>query len=655
MMVSRKTRRSVMFIVSGIALCTASMLHAQPNPFVEVPDWADFSGMPKPGNVSAVAVDDANGRVWIAARCGANDCSGNTTNAPIIGLDHSSGRVLATIGIGQFVWPHGIEVDSERNIWVTDGRAADGRGLQVIKYAPDGRELMRLGQAGIAGDGPDQFSGPTDVAIADDGSIFVTDGHEIESNHRVMKFSPEGEFLMSFGEFGSGPGQFNVPHALAIDSNGRLFVADRDNNRVQIFDANGQFIDQWTQFGRPSGIAIGADDTIYVSDNQSNDVRNAGFPRGIRIGDAETGDVRAFIPDPDFDPAGAQETMAHGIAVDAGGNVYGAEVWGQTVRRYQLGQPDSSRSAPDGDVIGVGNFAHIVEDLDASLAFYRDVLGLEVGVTTEFAANPAIQAMGNTPGAESRIATLEVPGLELGIELIEYRGIRREAQHPHFVDPGAANMSFLVRDLDTLFPAIRDFPGVTILTAGGAPVTIETPNGELHAVFLQDPDGFVVELLDTPDTPADVTGGHVVSGAAFEPAVADTEESIRFYNELLGFGFERGAAFNANPEMAATAGAPGARFRQSRATIPGTSVPIVLIEFNGSAREFHSGRTQDPGTTVLQLVVRDVAALTEKLAAAGVPIVSVDREPVEVVPGLDIAIVRDPNGMLLELVQRSAR
>jgi DNA-binding beta-propeller fold protein YncE len=302
--------------------------------YSEVNGWADFSSMSAPGNVSSVAVDDRNGRVWIAARCGANDCTGNTTHAPVIGLDIDTGRATTAFGTNQYVWPHGINVDQDGNVWVTDGRAADGIGVQVIKYSPDGRELMRLGHAGVAGDGPDQFSGPTDVAIASDGSIYVTDGHEADSNNRVMKFSADGEFIMSFGEYGSGPGQFAVPHAIAIDSRGRLFVADRDNGRVQIFTADGEFIDEWTQFGRPSGIEIGPDDTLYVSDNQSNDERNPGVARGIRIGDALTGAVHAFIPDPEFDPARAQETMAHGVAADAEGAVYGAEVWGQIVRKY---------------------------------------------------------------------------------------------------------------------------------------------------------------------------------------------------------------------------------------------------------------------------------------------------------------------------------
>jgi catechol 2,3-dioxygenase-like lactoylglutathione lyase family enzyme len=308
--------------------------------------------------------------------------------------------------------------------------------------------------------------------------------------------------------------------------------------------------------------------------------------------------------------------------------------------------------APAGDIVGVGNFAHIVEDLDVSLGFYRDVLGLEVGVTVGFAANPAIQAMGGTPGAQSRIATLDVPGLALGIELIEYKGIDRRAQHPHFVDPGAANIALRVRDLDALFPAIERFPGVNVLTDGGKPVTVQTPNGTLHIVFIQDPDGFVVELIGG-EAPAGAPEGNVFAGAAFEPTVADSAESVRFYHQLLGFDFELAGEFNTNAEMAATAGAPGAAFKQSRSTIPGTSVPMTLIEFKDVERKTLSGRTQDPGTTVLQLEVRDVAALTAKLAAAGVAIVSEGGRPVEVRPGLDIAIVRDPSNMLLELIQRT--
>jgi catechol 2,3-dioxygenase-like lactoylglutathione lyase family enzyme len=318
--------------------------------------------------------------------------------------------------------------------------------------------------------------------------------------------------------------------------------------------------------------------------------------------------------------------------------------------------------APAGAVVGVGNFAHIVSNLDASLGFYRDVLGLAVTNTIPFAPNDAVARFGHTEGGQSRVAVLKVPGLAMGIELIEYKDIARTPQRPRFVDPGAANMAFRVRDLDTLFAKVRKYPGVTVLTraAGSgqpveAPVTLTTPNGVLHAVFVQDPDGFVVEMIDTPNPPAGAPPGSVIAGSAFEATVRNSAQTVKFYNELLGFNLQIGAAFNDNRDMASTAGAPGASFRQSRAPIPGTTVPFTLIEFRNIARKELSGRTQDPGTTVLQLVVRDVTALTARLKAAGVPIVSTGGVPARVSPTLTIAIVKDPNNMLLELVERGGR
>jgi lactoylglutathione lyase len=314
-----------------------------------------------------------------------------------------------------------------------------------------------------------------------------------------------------------------------------------------------------------------------------------------------------------------------------------------------------AQPAPPGDVVGVGNFAHIVTDIERSLGFYRDVLGLSVAATIPFAPNEAVATFGHTEGGQSRVAVLRVPGLAMGIELIEYKDIERKAQAPRFHDPGAANIALRVRNLDALFPKIAGYPGVKVLSAGGRPATITTPNGTLHAVFVQDPDGFVVELLDATNAPADAGPGPVLGGSAFEATVRNSEETVRFYNQHFGMNFTLGAAFNDNQQMAATAGAPGASFRQSRATIPGTAVPFVLIEFKNIDRKELSGRTQDPGTTVLQLTVRDVAALMKKLKAAGVPIVTTGGEPVQFAPGLTIGIVKDPNNMLLELVERAPR
>jgi catechol 2,3-dioxygenase-like lactoylglutathione lyase family enzyme len=318
-------------------------------------------------------------------------------------------------------------------------------------------------------------------------------------------------------------------------------------------------------------------------------------------------------------------------------------------------QAQAPQPAQPGEVIGVGNFAHIVADLDRSLGFYRDVLGLTVTNTIPFGPNEAVAKFGHTEGGQSRVAVLRVPGLAMGVELIEYKDIERKGQNPHFVDPGAGNIALRVRNLDSLFDKVQKYPGVKVLTAGGKPVTITTPNGVLHAVFVQDPDGFVVEMLDVMNPPADAPPGNVIAGASFEATVRDSEQTVKFYNDLLGFDLRLGAAFNDNQQMASTAGAPGASFRQSTARIPGTAVPFTLIEFKNIARKELSGRTQDPGTTVLQLVVRDVTALTAKLKAAGVPVVTTGGVPVQLTPGLKIAIVKDPNNMLLELVERGPR
>jgi len=304
--------------------------------------------------------------------------------------------------------------------------------------------------------------------------------------------------------------------------------------------------------------------------------------------------------------------------------------------------------APAGEIVGVGNFSHIVQNLDKSLEFYRDVLGLEVAVNQPFSPNLAIAKLGNTLGGQSRYAALQVPGSAIGVELIEYKDIERKPQHPHFYDPGAANMILRVRDLDSVFAKLQKF-GATVLTAAGKPVTI---NNTLHVVFVQDPDGFVVELgQGTPPADSKVPESSNVFGGAFELSVVNSEESVRFYNDLLGFSMKLGAEFNTNKLMAETAGAPGASFRQSRAMIPGTSVSMTLIEFKDINRKPLKGRVQDPGTAILQLRVHDVAALTKKLKSAGVPVVTTGGEPVDVRPGLKISIVRDPNNLMLELLQ----
>jgi streptogramin lyase len=240
-----------------------------------------------------------------------------------------------------FVFPHGIHVDRDGNVWVTDGippgaaaQAAVGKGHVVVKFSPEGKVLLTLGKVGVAGDGPDTFNQPSDVVTAPNGDIFVADGHGGNSNARVVKFSKDGKFIKAWGKKGSGPGEFDTPHAIAMDSKGRLFVGDRNNNRIQIFDQDGKFLEEWKQFSRPSGIYIDKKDVIYVADSESNSRRNSGWKRGIRVGSAKDGRSAAFIPDSEKDPDQAATSAAEGVAADAQGNVYGAEVGSRALKKY---------------------------------------------------------------------------------------------------------------------------------------------------------------------------------------------------------------------------------------------------------------------------------------------------------------------------------
>jgi DNA-binding beta-propeller fold protein YncE len=310
-----------------------------PNPYRTIENWGKLPEGRVWGSTSAVAIDRDGKSIWVAERCGANTCA--TSDLPVVLKFDPSGKFLKSFGGGIFIFPHGIDVDKEGNVWVTDtlptsrGGLVPGKGHIVVKFSPEGKILMTLGKAGEAGDAPDRFNQPSDVVVAPNGDIFVADGHGGNTNARVVKFSKEGKFIKTWGKKGTAPGEFDTPHAIALDSKGRVFVGDRANNRIQIFDQDGKFVDQWKQFGRPSGIFIDKNDVIYVADSESNTARNPGWKRGIRIGSAKDGSVKAFIPDPEPNPDKAATSAAEGVATDSAGHIFGAEVLTKGIKRYE--------------------------------------------------------------------------------------------------------------------------------------------------------------------------------------------------------------------------------------------------------------------------------------------------------------------------------
>ena len=324
-------RHSYWMIFTLIAAIVAMIpaVYAQDNPYRVEEGWAKFPEGRKWGSTSGVDVD-RDGNIWVFERCGDRSCAGSNL-APIFKFDRS-GKAMKWFGAGMFVFPHGMHVDKDGNVWVTDAEGKDGKGHQVVKFNPDGKVLLVLGRAGVAGDGPDTFNRPSAVTTGPNGDVFVADGHGEESNARVVKFSKDGKFIKTWGKKGTATGEFDVPHAIATDSRGRVFVGDRSNSRIQIFDQDGKFLEEWKQFGRPSGIFIDRNDIIYVADSQSDAKRNPGFKRGIRIGSAKDGSVQALIPG--IGPEPDKESVPEGVAADAMGNVYGAETSANDLKKF---------------------------------------------------------------------------------------------------------------------------------------------------------------------------------------------------------------------------------------------------------------------------------------------------------------------------------
>lgn len=314
------------FIVLGF-LGLGSVAMADVSSYSVVHGWPSLPNGHALGRASGVAVDSHN-HVFVFHSVD-RDWSNPFPNEPIAGativvFDGATGELVTEWGKGMFVMPHGLAVDSEDNIWLTDvGRH------QVFKFSHDGELLLELGENRVPGADAAHFNLPTDVAVLDDGGFFVSDGY---GNYRVVKFSNDGELEFQWGTQGSGEGEFNLPHGLALDVAGRLYVADRSNSRVQVFDREGSFISEWPRekVGRPYGITVDAAGSVFVVDGGDQPASPPDRSRVIRLSSA--GSVESIFGR--FGNYDGQFQMGHDLAVGEDGAVYVVDIIGKRVQKF---------------------------------------------------------------------------------------------------------------------------------------------------------------------------------------------------------------------------------------------------------------------------------------------------------------------------------
>jgi peptidylamidoglycolate lyase len=306
-------------LIACLGMANATL--ADDSSFSVVHGWPSLPKGRALGRASGVAVDSHN-HVFVFHSVD-RDWSDPFPDGPIEGatiavFDGATGELITEWGKGIFIMPHGLTVDSEDNIWLTDvGRH------QVFKFSHNGELLFELGEKRVPGAGSTHFNLPTDVAVLDDGGFFVSDGY---GNSRVLKFSSDGELEFQWGAKGSGEGEFDLPHGLALDGSGRLYVADRSNSRIQVFDREGSFISEWSsdKVGRPYGIAVDTAGSVFVVDGGDQPTSPPDRSRVIRLSSAGSTET-VFGRFGNYD---GQFQMGHDLAIGEDGAVYVVDIIG---------------------------------------------------------------------------------------------------------------------------------------------------------------------------------------------------------------------------------------------------------------------------------------------------------------------------------------
>jgi catechol 2,3-dioxygenase-like lactoylglutathione lyase family enzyme len=298
-------------------------------------------------------------------------------------------------------------------------------------------------------------------------------------------------------------------------------------------------------------------------------------------------------------------------------------------------------------VVGILNYIHAVNDLETTLAFYNDVFGLK-GEPRPF-PNPGVPALTNSPGVSLRLATLRLPNAGFGFELTQFSGVDRHPGQPKHTDPGAALIALRVKDLDPVLAAMKK-DKVPVITTGGSPAMIPTANGKVRGLLIRDPDGYVLEVVESKPGDGVQADGNVF-GATMGLTVADMESTIKFWHDLLGFDLKGKMEFSSDPAILQMTGATGAKNREMVATVPGTKALIAFYEYQGIARTPFHLRVPDPGAPAVALRVTDLDGLLKRMRAAGVPVTSARGEVVQFSPTIRNIFVEDPNGLNIEIFE----